>query len=442
MTAETATPIRSVGIAFQTIRMTCVGDAELDDVVVAYINGIKVGENYISGVFHAGEVIEYPIQYLPYVDLPGEIRFARQQDGTEVVSPLTLKTREDAIALVGLGDVKVENLAIEYGVVRGVAVNRVNGLLRPEMFARINGVVPRGVIVDHHRLLDDGGASFQFSVRLEAQDLAENGLSVDIYVAGKDGPLSSITYRRADPDDALRRIIQLESRLDQSQQATGYQIQALDNEITARIGLLEDRIDAFIEYSASLLFDRVSATPVQDVPQAVALSADKKKKMQMFLDLVKSGAKVLGEQSHDHSSTTDQRIVPLRSSAFSHGWYDVELDDGEEYRWMTSEAIVFNPAPEKKLLEVQIGVFGVYGAELPMLKCFFDGAPANVLRERPVMDGPLTIRAQVPKDKAPISFDMLRIESLVSASPATLEGSTDQRLLSIAVSQIAFVYAE
>lgn len=442
MTAETATPIRSVGIAFQTIRMTCVGDAELDDVVVAYINGIKVGENYISGVFHAGEVIEYPIQYLPYVDLPGEIRFARQQDGSEVVSPLTLKTREDAIALVGLGDVKVESLAIEYGVVRGVAVNRVNGLLRPEMFARINGVVPRGVIVDNHRLLDDGGASFQFSVRLEAQDLAENGLSVDIYVVGKDGPLSSLTYRRADPDDALRRIIQLESRLDQNQQATGYQIQALDNEITARIGLLEDRIDAFIEYSASLLFDRIAATPVQDVPQASALSAEKKKKMQMFLDLVKSGAKVLQEQSHDRSSTTDQQIVPLRSSAFSHGWYDVELDDGEEHRWMSSEAIVFNPAPEKKLLEVQIGVFGVYGAEVPMLKCFFDGAPAHVLRERPVTDGPLTIRAQVPKDKAPISFDMLRIESLVSASPATLEGSTDQRLLSIAVSQIAFVYAE
>ena len=266
MTAETATPIRSVGIAFQTIRMTCVGDAELDDVVVAYINGIKVGENYISGVFHAGEVIEYPIQYLPYIDLPGEIRFARLQDGSEVVSPLTLKTREDAIALVGLGDVKIESLAIEYGVVRGVAVNRVNGLLQPEMFARINGVVPRGVIVDHHRLLDDGGASFQFSVRLEAQDLAENGLSVDIYVVGKDGPLSSITYRRADPDDALRRIIQLESRLDQNQQATGYQIQALDNEITARIGLLEDRIDAFIEYSASLLFDRIAATPVRDVP--------------------------------------------------------------------------------------------------------------------------------------------------------------------------------
>lgn len=442
MTAETATPIRSVGIAFQTIRMTCVGDAELDDVVVAYINGIKVGENYISGVFHAGEVIEYPIQYLPYVDLPSEIRFARQQDGSEVVSPLTLKTREDAIALVGLGDVKVESLAIEYGVVRGVAVNRVNGLLRPEMFARINGVVPRGVIVDNHRLLDDGGASFQFSVRLEAQDLAENGLSVDIYVVGKDGPLSSLTYRRADPDDALRRIIQLESRLDQNQQATGYQIQALDNEITARIGLLEDRIDAFIEYSASLLFDRIAATPVQDVPQASALSAEKKKKMQMFLDLVKSGAKVLQEQSHDRSSTTDQQIVPLHSSAFSHGWYDVELDDGEEHRWMSSEAIVFNPAPEKKLLEVQIGVFGVYGAEVPMLKCFFDGAPAHVLRERPVTDGPLTIRAQVPKDKAPISFDMLRIESLVSASPATLEGSTDQRLLSIAVSQIAFVYAE
>src|SRR5262249_33784957 len=103
MTPEAAMPIRSVGIAYQTVRMACVGHAELDDVVVAYMNGIKVGENYISGVFKAGEVIEYPIQYLPHVELPGEIRFARMQDGVEIASPLTLRSAEDAVALVGLG---------------------------------------------------------------------------------------------------------------------------------------------------------------------------------------------------------------------------------------------------------------------------------------------------------------------------------------------------
>jgi hypothetical protein len=254
--------------------------------------------------------------------------------------------------------------------------------------------------------------------------------------------LSFIVYRRADPDDSLRRMIQLESRLDQNQQATGYQIQALDNEITARIGLLQDRIDAFIEYSASLLFDRIAATAVQQVDGAPALDVDNQRKMQMFLDLVKSGAKTRGALSHDRADATERRVAPLRSSAFSHGWYDVEVDDGEEYRWMSSEAIVFNPAPEKKLIEVQIGVFGVYGAELPMLNCFFDGVPANILRERSATGGPLVLRLQVPKDKAPLSCDMLRIESMVSASPATLEGLSDQRLLSIAVSQVAFSYAE
>lgn len=439
MATDSTTPIRTVGATYQTIRMSCVGHAELDDVVVAYVNGIKVGENYISGIFRAGEIIEYPIQYLPFVDLPSEIRFARMRDGVEIATPFTLKTPADAVALVGLGDVRIESLSIEHGVVRGVAVNRVNGLLRPEMFAKINGVVPRGVVVDQHRLLDDGGASFQFHVRLEPQDLTENGLTIDMFVIGKDGPLSSIVYRRADPDDSERRIIQLESRLDQSQQATGYQIQALDNEITARIGLLQDRIDAFIEYSASLLFDRVAATDVQHVAGAPALDAGKQKKMQMFLDLVKSGAKTRGEMS-DRPHTTDRQVVPLRSSAFSQGWYDVELDDGDEYRWMASEAIVFNPAPEKKVLEVQISVLGIYGAELPMLNCFFDGTPANVLRERSAAGGPLVLRFQAPKGKAPISCDMLRIESMVSASPAALEGSSDQRLLSIAVSQIAFVY--
>lgn len=442
MAPDLSMPIRAVGSAYQTIRMSCVGHAELDDVVVAYVNGIKVGENYISGVFNAGEIIEYPIQYLPYVDLPSEIRFARMRDGVEIASPFTLKTREDAIALVGLGDVRIESLSIEHGVVRGVAINRVNGLLRPEMFAKINGVVPRSAVVDQHRLLDDGGASFQFHIRLEPQDLTENGLAIDVYVVGMDGPLSSIVYRRADPDDTARRIIQLESRLDQNQQATGYQIQALDNEISARIGLLQDRIDAFIEYSASLIFDRIAATEVQHVAGAPPLDAGRQKKMQMFLDLVKSGAKTRGEISPDRVNTTERHIVPLRSSAFSHGWYDVEVDDGEEYRWMSSEAIVFNPTPARKLLEVQIAVFGIYSAELPMLNCFFDGVPANILRERSATGGPLVLRAQVPRDKAPLSCDMLRIESMVSASPATLEGTNDQRLLSIAVSQITFLYSE
>ncbi|TXL69896.1 hypothetical protein FHP25_36920 [Vineibacter terrae] len=442
MTPDLAVPIRPVGIAYQTIRMSCIGRAELDDVIVAYINGIKVGENYVGGVFNVGAIIEYPIQYLPHVDLPSDIRFARMRDGVEIASPFTLKTQEDAIALVGLGDVRIESLSIEHGVVRGVAINRVNGLLRPEMFAKINGVVPRGVVVDQHRLLDDGGASFQFHVRLEPQDLTENGLAVDVYVVGKDGPLSSIVYRRADPDDGLRRVIQLESRLDQNQQATGYQIQALDNEITARIELLQDRIDAFIEYSASLLFDRVAATTVEQVDGAPALDGDRQRKMQMFLDLVKSGARMRGTVAHERADAAAPHVVPLRSGAFSHGWYDVEVDDGEEYRWMSSEAIVFNPMPERKLVEVQIAVFGIYGAELPMLNCFFDGVPANILRERSATGGPLLLKLQAPKDKAPLSCDMLRIESMVSASPATLEGLSDHRLLSIAVSQIAFSYAE
>src|SRR5262245_22105027 len=128
MTPQSAMPIRSVGIAYQAIRMSCVQPAELDDVIVAYMNGIKVGENYIAGAFDAGEMIEYPIQYLPHVDLPVEIRFARMRDGAEIASPFTIKTREDAIALVGLGDLRIESLSIEYGVVRGMATNRVNGL--------------------------------------------------------------------------------------------------------------------------------------------------------------------------------------------------------------------------------------------------------------------------------------------------------------------------
>lgn len=442
MSIEPATSIRAVGIAYQTVRMACVARAELDDVVVAYLNGIKVGENYIAGIFHAGEVIEYPIRYLPHVELPGEIRFARMQDGVEVASPLTLRSPEDAIALVGLGDVQIESLSIEYGVVRGVAINRVNGLLRPELFAKINGVVPRAVVVDHHRLLDDGGASFQFSVRLEPQDLAENGLAIDVYAVGKDGPLSSIVYRRADPDDALKRLIQLESRLDQGQQATGYQIQALDNEMTARIGLLQDRIDSFIEYAASLLFDRVAAGGTAAVAGAPTLDVRKRKKIDKFLELVKSGAKTRGGATPDGAAVADRRVVPLASSAFSQGWYEVEVDDGEAYRWMSSEAIVVNPAPDRKVTEVQIAVFGVYGAELPMLNCFFDGVPANVLRDRPAGGGPLILRAQPPKGKSPLICEMLRIESMLGASPATLGDSPDQRLLSIAVSQVAFVYSD
>ncbi|AMJ61166.1 hypothetical protein [Bosea sp. PAMC 26642] len=444
MLAPTLEKLRVNGAVFRALRLSCLTSFTMDEDVGAYLCGIRIGLSRIEGSFELGDVIEFPIDYLPWVELPADIRLVTTRDNIEIAGPYRLSTRDEAIALVGMGEVRVENLTIEQGMIRGVAVNRVNGLLHPQMFARINGLVPRTISVEPPRLLDDGGASFQFAAQLHPADLGENGLTAEIFLVGQDAALTSIAYRRADVDDLTKRIVEFETQLSQVTKSTAFKFKTLNSDVTARMDVLQQRIDAFIEYAASFMFDRVAATEVPVQPGAAPLPPELRAKVDSFLDTIRAGSPKAAELAAGEVAPKTV-AVPLRSPSYSFGWYDVEEEGGVEFRWMAGEAMVFNPQPEREVVEVAVSLVGVYGAEKPLIRAAFDTKAVNVVAERgKTRKAPWRLRlsagASLPGHPG-LTCQALSLSSMLTSSPAHVEGNSDSRMLSIAVSEVVFTYA-
>jgi hypothetical protein len=441
MLAPSPEKLRVNGSVFRALRLSCLTSFSMNEDVAAYLCGIRIGLNRVEGAFELGDVIEFPIDYLPWVELPADIRLVLERDGSEITAPFRLATRDQAVALVGMGEVRIENLTIEQGMIRGVAVNRVNGLLHPQMFARINGLVPRTISVEPPRLLDDGGASFQFVAQLHPADLGDNGLTAEIFLIGQDAPLTSIAFRRADVDDLTKRIVEFEAQLSQVSQSTAFKFKTLNSDVTARMDLLQQRIDAFIEYAASFMFDRVAATEVQTQPGAPPLPPRLQAKIDAFRQIVHAGAPRSGETATSEAAPRNVQVA-LRSPSYSYGWYDVEDESGVEFRWMAGEAMIFNPHPEREVVEAIVSLVGVYGAEKPLVRATFDSRPVNVLAERgKTRKAPWRLRLSVGSDQAGMTCQALSLSSMLTSSPAHVEGNSDSRMLSIAVSEVVFVYA-
>lgn len=436
--------LQALSPSFRAIRLACRQSFDIDETAAAYVCGIRIAESRIEGSFHPGDVIEFPIEYLPWVELPADIHLVNQRTGEDICQPIPIRTYDQAIALIGLGDVEIENLTVDQGILRGTAINRTNGLSYPQMFVRINGLVPRTVSVESPRLLETGGASFQFATQLHPSDLVENGLTADIFLVGMEVPLASIAYSRADVDDMAKRVVELETELAQLKTAMAFKFNTQNSDVTARMDVMQQRIDTFIEYAASFMFDRVAAVEVPTQPGAPPLPAKARAKLDAFLDIVRGGAKP-GKTTTAERVALDKRVpVALRSAEFSYGWYDVEEVEGREFRWMAADAILFNPQPGRPVRDVTIGVAAIYGADQPMVRASFDTKPATVTIERgdKKRGTPWLLRLKPQASKKQVLCQTLSLASLLAGSPAQSGEGSDSRILSIAVSEIVFDFAE
>jgi len=432
VTVDAESRLQIIGATHQAVRMICANAIAMSENVCAYVSGIRVGVNHVEGEFEPGDVIEYPISYLPWVELPAEIRFVSEQSGREIADPFRIVTHDDAVALVGIGEAVVQNVEIAQGMIRGLVINRVNGLLRPQMFARINGVVPRIIAVEQPRLLEDGGASFQFSAQLHPADLGENGLTAEIFLLGQDRPLTSIAYRRADIDDLTKRIVEFEARLAQMSQSTTFRLKTAGHEVKQRLDLMQERIDAFIEYAASFMFDRIADTEVPSLPNAPPLSAESRKKIDAFLAIVRGEGKPAPPATQGKDAKP-----PLESAFFSFGWLDVEQENGIPVRWMTDNAVIFNPQPERPVVEVLVTLFAAGETTKPAFRAAFDGAPALCSVERAKKKNGMWRLQASPAEGAPTAC---RAFSLVNLTASSASASQKKRAGSIAVSDVVFVY--
>ena len=214
--------------------------------------------------------------------------------------------------------------------------------------------------------LAEGGCVFRFAVSLQPADLVEAGLAVSIHMVGLEAPIARFALAPATVGaDAAARVAELEGRLRRLEDAMAAGLEAMEHALRRRMDAQQERVDAFIEASASLLLDRVAA---EDAPAALRA-------------LVGTARSARGPTSAP-LRLGDRVELPPDSGHLGFGWHAPERDAAGAFRWMADRALVVSPEPHRELAGVTLEVGHLYGAAEPALRASFDALPCDVAVER------------------------------------------------------------
>ncbi|MDO9706830.1 hypothetical protein [Paracraurococcus lichenis] len=416
-------PFLAIGLGQDGLCLRAIRNLERGRTLLLHCRGIEVGRLVLPRAVTEGMSIEVPVTRLPCVPLPAELRLSTELDGPDLAAPWTIDTPQSALTLLGAPEVQVEDLRLEHGVLRGTGREARNGLLEPVLFARINGSAARMVTAEPPVGLPEGGCAFRFSLPIRPADLQDTGLSVELYLIGRDAPIASFGWTRAGAGEAERRLAELESRLRQLEEEALAQQQSLQATLRRQLDIQQERIDAFIAAAATLLLDRLAAAPGSE-PEALR-------------SLLATGAPAhAGQPVFDR--TAPQLTVLPEDGLFGAGWHTEESYPSGSFRWMSLRGLLLNPAPERPLAAVTLQVCHLYNVEAPALSAMLDDAPAEAEVSADGYGG-FTLRLRPAEGPRPVR--LVRLESLTGGSPAEDGESTDRRVLSFAVSCVVFDYA-
>ena len=392
------------------------------DALLLFCGGVEVGHLPLAAAVEPGSTVEVPVSRLPRVALPAELRLSTGVAGLDLAAPWVLESPDAAFGLLGPPAPVVESLRLDHGVLRGVATERANGLLEPVLFARINDAAARAVSVEEPPApLAEGGCVFRFALLLQPADLVEAGLAVSIHLVGLEAPIARFALAPATVGaDAAARVAELEGRLRRLEDATAAGLGAMEHALRRRMDAQQERMDAFIEASASLLLDRVA---VEDAPAALRVLA---------------GTAAPPENESAPLRLGDRVELPPDSGHLGFGWHAPERDAAGAFRWMADRALVVSPEPHRELAGVTLEVRHLYGAAEPALRASFDALPCHVAVER---EEPSRFRVRIAPPAGAAPCRTLMLEALASGSPARDGASADARLLSMAVYGLVFDYA-
>src|SRR3954463_9575370 len=87
--------------------------------LLLHCRGIEVGRRVLDGPVHAGTVLDIPIVRLPRVPLPAELRLSAAPDAPDLAAPWRIDSAEAALSLLGGPDIRIEDLRLDHGVLRG-----------------------------------------------------------------------------------------------------------------------------------------------------------------------------------------------------------------------------------------------------------------------------------------------------------------------------------
>jgi hypothetical protein len=390
--------------------------------ILLHCRGIEVGRLALSGPVEADATIEVPVARLPRVSLPAELRVSAAIAGPDLAPPWPIESPAAALDLLGPPAPVVEELRLEAGVLRGVAVERTNGLLEPVLYARINDAGARAVAVETPAPLAEGGCAFRFGLALQPADLTESGLAVTLHLVGLETPLARTAWARTGLGEPEARIVELEGRLRRLEQSAATGLLAAQEEMRRRLDIQQERIDAFIEAAASLLLDRIAGAPEELRGLIAAAASEPPAEAPVLLRL-------------------DRQVeLPTEAGHFGFGWHTPERDADGPFRWMADRALVVNPEPDRKVAAVTLAISHVYGAPEPALRAGFDDLPCAV-EVAPAGAHRFTLRI-TPPDGIAATCRSLRLEALSSGVPARDGVSADDRLLSMAVARLVFDFSD
>lgn len=413
----------------QGLGLRCLHGFARGGTILVHCRGIEVGRLALPGPVEPGATLHIPVTRLPRVSLPAELRISAAIDGPDLAPPWRLETAAAALALLGPPAPVADELRLDQGMLRGIAVERANGLLEPVLYARINDAAARAVAVEAPVALAEGGCAFRFALPLLPEDLGETGLSITLHLIGQEAPLARFAWTRAGAGETERRLAELEGRLRRLEQAASAGLAQAQEELRRRLDIQQERIDAFVEAAASLLLDRVTQADPPVDPGEAAKAA--------LRGLIAAASPEAPEEAPRRIGS--QVEIPPTAGQFGFGWHTPERDAGGEFRWLADRGQVVNPEPDRRLAGVTLETCHLYGAAEPALRAAFDDllcrvtvTPAGPYRHQ--------VRITPPEGTAPCRT--LLLEALSSGSPARDGVSADARLLSMAVSRLVFDYAD
>ncbi|WP_431269494.1 hypothetical protein [Dankookia sp. P2] len=244
-------PFLAVGLSRDGLSLRTIRAFGSDAPLRLYCRGIEVGRCRLDGPLREGAVIDIPVERLPRVPLPAELRLATAPDGPDLAAPWRIDSAEAALSLLGPPDMRIEDLRLDHGVLRGTGREARNGLLDPVLYARINGAGARIVAADPPIALPEGGCAFRFAMPILPADLTEAGLSVTLMLVGQDAPAGSFAWGRSGVGEAERRLAELEGRIRQMEDEAAAAQQALQATLQRQLALQQERIDAFVVAAAT-----------------------------------------------------------------------------------------------------------------------------------------------------------------------------------------------
>lgn len=369
-----------------------------------YLRGIPLGEGV--EIAYDDIVIDLAIERLPHVALPAGIRIG-WDDGTDACPPLIISNETEAVSLAGNGVLEEVSVVFQSGMVKGQAVNHRNGIERPVILGRINGVLLRPVDVRLRAAHEAGGAVVTFAMPVDPSDFSSEGGVLELVHA----PEMTVLWRSAlaPVEDPVAASAEIRRRLAETEQRMASLVSQLETRLGQDVRKQSQLMEDVVAYMLALIYDRANRPEAPD-------DADRNQAKRL-IDLASSA-------SNDANDDTLAAIGPL-SPFMGWGWSAPELSsDRIELRRMYTSATVLNPHPERKVTRIALTVMEGAPEAMASLRLRADGAPVP-LHTPTDQEPPYTVSAVF---QPPFSISLINL-----TSGASREG--------LAIRDIRFFYA-